>query len=233
MTTRHSYGAGSLAAVLLTAILVACANGSIDDTSGDPTGDQAGGGDDSGVSPGDDASYSTYDSGNLGTVDSGGNPQDSGNPPPQDSGNPPPQDSGNPPPQDSGNPPPQDSGNPPPQDSGSVCNAPSGNPCLLEAPQCGCAANQKCDVNPNNANVDVCVNTTKSGGQGASCSQYPDCSAGFACICIASDPIFGCLQTECEAWCVIGGPNICTGGTTCKALGATINLGGKSYGTCQ
>jgi hypothetical protein len=230
MTTRHSYQAASWGAVLLTVILVACANGSVDDSSGDPVV-----GDDSGVSLDDSGNVTQDDSGTIGTFDSGGNPQDSGNPPqdsgnpPQDSGNPP-QDSGNPP-QDSGNPP-QDSGNPPP-DSGPVCNAPSGNPCLLEAPQCGCAANQKCDVNPNSATKDLCVNTTSSGGQGATCNQYPDCSAGFACICTSSDPIFGCLATECEAWCVIGGPNICTGGTTCKALGATINLGGKNYGTCQ
>lgn len=234
MTTRLGIKAASWGPLALAAILVACANGGVlDNGSSDPTSGGPGTGNDSGATPGgdDSGSYTGYDSSPPAQDAGNPQPQDSGNPPPQDSGNPPPQDAA-PPPQDAA-PPPQDSGNPPPQDSGPVCNKPSGNPCVLTSPQCGCAANQKCDIDPNKPNVDVCVNTTKSGTQGSACSQYPDCSPGFACICTSSDPIFGCLATECEAWCIIGGANTCTNGTTCKALGSTITLGGQNFGTCQ
>lgn len=238
MTTRHELRRAShksLGALLFTAILVACANGgALDDTSGDSTGTDG----DSGVGLSGDAadegsSQQQRDGGGQPQSDSGGTfSHDSGNPPPDDAAPgqdaaPPPQDAA-PPPIDAAPPPPQDAAPPPPQDSGPVCSPPSGNPCVLVAPQCGCAANQKCDINPSNAHVDVCVTSSSSGTQGALCTQYPDCSPGFACI---QYDAFG--DTECEAWCVIGGPNVCTGGTTCKTLGTTITLGGKNYGTCQ
>lgn len=62
-------------------------------------------------------------------------------------------------------------------------------PCTL-SPQCGCPANQSCDIDPADLMGNVCRAVNVPGKETSSCSSFSECATGYVCV-----------GGECERYC--------------------------------